>query len=140
MKYAAFPVLAILSLCIPSVLAAGDDATRQDLDKMQGTWLGVYHETDGKIDTNYSTLVVEGANYTLKDKEGKVTGKGTHKLDAARRVKTIDITTSDGRVMKGIYEIKGDIYIAVYSRDDGVRPTDFSVGNGARVMIWRRQP
>jgi len=96
----------------------------------------IYREAYGKQDTaNYELLVVKDSFIMRKD--GKVIARGKAVLNPLVAPKTIDLIGDNGRVLKGIYELHGDFYIAAYSKDDMKRPTNFNRKDN-RINIWRR--
>jgi len=109
----------------------------QDTDAMQGRWSMIHREAYGKQDTaNYELLIVKD-NFIMR-KDGKVIATGKAVLNPLATPKTIDLIGDNGRVLKGIYELHGDFYIAAYSKNDLERPKDFSRKEN-RINIWRRE-
>lgn len=109
----------------------------QDLDSTQGKWTMVYREAYGKQDTkNYELLIVKD-NFIMRQ-DGKVIATGRAVLNPSVTPKQIDLIGDNGRVLKGIYEIRGDFYIVAYSKNDLERPKDFTSKNN-RINIWRRE-
>lgn len=98
----------------------------------------IYREAYGKQDTtNYELLIVKD-NFIMR-KDGKVIATGKAVLNPLVTPKTIDLIGDNGRVLKGIYELRGDFYIAAYSKNDLERPKDFT-SKSNRINIWKRTP
>lgn len=96
----------------------------------------VYREVYGKQDAaNYELLIIKD-DFVMK-KDGKIIATGKAVVNPSVTPKTIDLIGDNGRILKGIYELCGDFYIAVYSKNDLERPVDFS-GKGNRINIWKR--
>src|SRR5262245_27215589 len=81
-------------------------------DKLDGKWLIVTVERDGKADDAFKggVRVIAGDKYTLADKNGKAT-PGTFKIDPGKKPKTIEMMPAEGqykgKTLLGIYEIDG---------------------------------
>jgi uncharacterized protein (TIGR03067 family) len=132
-----------------SLLAAGskDDATSKDLKKLEGSWTLASGVDDGKKVSakrlEGARLTFEGENHTVE--MGGKTYKGTHKLDATKKPKTIDITDTDGpfkgKTVLGIYQLKGDQFRICYAPPGKDRPEDFKAkaGSGHRSHVWKRE-
>src|SRR5262245_11609719 len=79
-------------------------------DKLDGKWVVVSVERDGKADEAFkgAVRVIAGDKYTLTPKDGKAM-PGTFKIDASKKPKTIDMTPTEGqykgKMLLGIYEI-----------------------------------
>jgi len=109
----------------------------QDVNELQGRWSMVYREAYGKVDTDSYELLIVKDKFIMK-KGDKVIATGTAVINPLSSPKTIDLIGENGRILKGIYELRGDFYICAYSRDDMKRPTDFNRKDN-RINIWRRE-
>jgi uncharacterized protein (TIGR03067 family) len=126
-----------------AVAAEGD----KDLDKLQGTWVRVSVERNGKMvpaeELKNSKLTLKGDKYTLE--EGKETRSGTFKLDSGKTPKTLDIISdagpNKGKTLKGIYKIEGDTFTYCVAGPDKDRPTEFSAkeGSGHTLLVNKRE-
>jgi uncharacterized protein (TIGR03067 family) len=76
---------------------------------------------------------VKGEEYIIS-RYDKPAGKGTFKLDAAKKPKAIDAYPGNlpgGKPMLGIYEINGDRYKLCFAQPGKERPTDFEAKQGS---------
>jgi uncharacterized protein (TIGR03067 family) len=124
-----------------TALAAGPDATKDDLKKGQGEWKIVAVELSGRDLTDS----FKEAKATVK--EDKVTlnlGRGqplawTIKLDATTRPKCVDFKNDKGETREGIYELKDDDLKVCVSIKASVaeRPDDFVTREGSERILWK---
>jgi len=128
---------------------AGQSASKNDLDKLQGHWVAVESTRDGKKSTMERLKLertIEGNHYTLKiqSQEGEDVFSGTIKLDATKKPKTIDAIRTEGpdkgKPMLGIYELDPDKQKVCFAPLGKERPTEFSskAGTGHVLTIWKR--
>jgi uncharacterized protein (TIGR03067 family) len=138
-------VALLLVLSLGLALRAAD--AKEELDKLQGTWVRVSAEVDGKKvpadEAKKETLVIKGDDYTATV-EGKPR-KGTLKVDPTRSPKQLDLIPAEGpnkgKVLPGIYELDGDTFRYCIATKGDDRPTEFSSkpGSGHRVYVNRRE-
>jgi uncharacterized protein (TIGR03067 family) len=130
------------------VLAAGDDK-KSDVDKLQGTWVAVSIESDGKMVPEEK---VKNVKMVIKDDTMSITTGGPgrqappamYKLDEKKKLKTIDITAGgrDGSgkktddVLPGIYEFDGDTLKICLGLPGKDRPTELSAKEGAKQTLY----
>ena len=118
---------------------AGDGAA--DKAALQGTWAPVSSESDGNPDAEEDykqyRLTFEGDGFTVR-RGGDVHLKGTYKLEAGQTPRRIDMTCTEGpdggdvKMLKGIYEVKGDELKWCFAPPDGgERPTEFGSKSGS---------
>jgi uncharacterized protein (TIGR03067 family) len=148
MKRCALLLLIVVAGLVVGADDAKDDATKNDVKKFQGTWVMVSGMEEGKKlsekEMKGSSLTVDGDQHTVKV-AGK-THKGTHKLDATKKPKTIDITDTEGpfkgTTIRAIYELSGDEFKICYApANKDRRPKDFkaAAGTGYYVHVWKRE-
>jgi uncharacterized protein (TIGR03067 family) len=127
--------------------AMTEDATRKDLEKMQGDWAQVSYVVDGgKIPDDEAQALfrsMKDDKYTIYQFK-KVIGKGAFKLDASRKPKTIDATTTAGGrslTLLGVYELDGDSLKLCFAPPGKPRPSDFTSKKGSehRLSVWERE-
>lgn len=112
-----------------------------DLKAMEGTWKVSSAEAGGQpVETpQLKDLVVKitGDHYTAEVKEG--VEAGTVKLDETKKIKTMDATKTEGfeagKVIKAIYELKGDTMRVCYAMDGGERPTELATKDGVPWLL-----
>jgi uncharacterized protein (TIGR03067 family) len=138
----------LLSLTVAMLGAEGpgEDASRKDLEKMQGDWQAAKMVIDGfqlpDDDAQALFRTVKRDHYTVF-RFDKPRGQGTMTLDATKKPKTIDAQPAGppGKMpplMLGIYEIDGTTLKLCFSAPGKQRPTDFSakVGSGNTLTVW----
>lgn len=128
--------------------AATEDAAAEDLKKMQGDWVVVSMESDGmKIpddDAQALFRTVKGNEYTVS-RFRTVVGKGTIRLDATKKPRTIDAhpagAARDAKPIRGIYEFEGDKLKLCFALPGKDRPTQFrsEEGSGHTLTVWQRE-
>src|SRR4051794_35167714 len=84
------------------------EAPSAELKKFTGTWQAVSVFRDGReVQEEKVILTVKGEKYALQT--GKEAVEGTHKLDPAKKPKTIDAVRTagpdKGKTLLGIYEL-----------------------------------
>lgn len=140
-------------LVLVLALAAGaeeakEDAAAEDLKRMQGDWVVVSMEVDGmKVPDDDAMALfrsVKGDRYTVS-RYRKVVGKGTIKLDAAKKPRTIHAlpagVTDKAKSLLGIYEFEGDKLKLCFSAPGMARPAEFSAkeDSGHTLTIWQSE-
>lgn len=154
-----------MKLCIVMVLAlgslaAGDarDDAKDELKKLEGIWVRIYVEADGKKldDVNKKPedairLTIRGDKFTTRQGGGEVVS--TFKLDPTKKPKHIDLSeTVEGKdkpkPLPGIYELTDDVLKLCFlfpfeEKGDklGMRPTEFSAKTGSDhvLEVYRRE-
>ncbi len=127
--------------------APTEDATKKDLEKVQGDWAQVSFVVDGgKLPDDEAQALfrsMKDDKYTIFQFK-KVIGKGTFKIDASRKPKTIDAATIVGGrelTLLGIYELDQDTLKLCFAPPGKPRPTDFTSRKGSehRLSVWERE-
>jgi uncharacterized protein (TIGR03067 family) len=140
-----------LFLAVGFLLAADQpksDANKKDLDRLQGDWAAVAMVHDGQKlpDDDAQSLfrTIKGDQYTVFLFK-KALSKGTFKLDATVKPKTIDFlpagTAAKPQPILGIYEFDGDTWKVCYAFPDKERPKEFTAkeGSGHTLAVWVRE-
>jgi uncharacterized protein (TIGR03067 family) len=141
---------ALLLVAAGLLLAADnpkDDASKADLDKMQGNWkvssLTVNGEPAPAEKIQDVRLTVKGNKFAVKLADQTV--ELAAKLDATKKVKEIDLTydTGDnkGKTHKAIYKLEGDTMTMCRPQEAGnERPTEFASKAGSMhiLTVWKR--
>ena len=119
-------------------IASKDDPSKDDLDKLSGTWLTVSLVNDGKTLVAEkdppkagpaTKLVYDDDKWMIKVGEETV-ASGKFKIDATKKPKEIDIFDESGnkndKTKLGIYELDGDTYKYCLAEAGKPRPTEFT--------------
>lgn len=122
-----------------TVVGAQDDASKKDLDKLQGTWTIISLEVDGtkkEVKDGEQDVAIDGEKLSHNTPDGKK--QGTIKLDAATNPKSIDFAPagSDNRIA-GIYALDGNnLRFCIAKKGD--RPTKFEGGQDLVLITLKR--
>ena len=139
-------VVMVGTLALAGVGAAADEVdVDAETKKIQGAWILVSSESDGKAvpaeDLKERKLqMVFDKDEVLATMEERVVSLGTFKLDPARTPRWYDRTYSDGTPRRGIYRLEGDtltICLAGLGKD---RPTTFETkkDDGRSLLVYQR--
>jgi len=116
-----------------------------DLDAMQGTWALVSAMQDGNPladdKVKQTTIVIKGDTFCFPGLAEDVTARaGTFTLDATKKPKEMDSTSSEKETMLGIYELERDSYKVCFAPAGKPRPTEFASvpGSGQILQVWHR--
>lgn len=140
-------LLALMALTVGLLIGADvkEDAAKNELKKLEGTWQFVSFEIDGQKmqpeEAKQHTVVIKGDKYTLKLQDNPIS-QGTIKVDPSKKPKTIDIMPtegdSSGMTMLGIYEQDGDTQKTCYAQPTKPRPTKFTSENGQTLIVYKK--
>ncbi len=133
---------------------AFDQSTAAQWRRFQGRWQLVSAVRDGqempKDAVEKTRLLVRGSGFALQmDGTAGESGAphlGCFMLDSSKEPKNIDVTplsgADQGKEMKGIYKIEGDLHVVCLAAPGEGRPTDFTSKSGSRRLLetWKRQP
>jgi uncharacterized protein (TIGR03067 family) len=142
------PFLLVLVLGILAAADPKEDASRKDLEKMQGDWAAVSMVNDGFTvpddDAQAYFRTIKGDHYTVF-RYDRAIGKGTLKLDATKTPRAID-ALPDGPAGKagpvlGIYEFEGETIKVCFARPGKDRPKALvsKEGSGHTLTVWGRE-
>src|SRR6185295_10469706 len=128
---------------------AQDDAIKADVKKLQGTWVRIYVEVDGK---KYEDGKKEPGKAIILTVNGDKYDGETFNLDPAKNPKHINVATVDDKrkpiTLPGIYELKGDVLKLCFpfpfeEKFDklGKRPTEFGSKRGGNdvLEVYKRE-
>ena len=123
---------------------AGTEREPEDEALIQGTWIVVAGERDGKETKDFNgikwTFGPRGQNSTQRNND---TQSGSFKLDTAIQPRGIDIDPFDEpESVIGIYELKGDgLKLCITRPTKYPRPTDFTTkpDSGRLLLTLKRQ-
>jgi uncharacterized protein (TIGR03067 family) len=141
----------VLLLAAAGLLVAADkadDASKKDLERLQGDWRVASQTIDGnKLSDDESQGIfrtVKDTTYTVFFFEKQV-GKGTFTIDATKKPKTIDSRPEtpgkESPPMLGIYELDSDTLRTCYAPAGKERPKAFESkpDSGLTLTVWKRE-
>ena len=141
--------VAVVALVVRALIAADAEDAKKDLDKLQGTWVLVAGERDGKKFTEEEVkktmLFVRGETFRIPESSVATSEDGTIKIDPSKTPKEINATTGSGpdkgKTWQGIYELDADTYKVCFAPPNKDRPTEFSskAGSGHLLQLWSRE-
>jgi uncharacterized protein (TIGR03067 family) len=145
MRLLSFVVVALV-LTVAAGASAGD-ATKDEMKKLEGTWVVVSVSEAGKarpdeINIKGTELTFAGSNITVKLKKGEEQkiDKRTYRIDPAKKPKTIDIRPDDINPTRGIYELDGDtLRLGLGEGFGNVRPTAFTDEKATILTLKRKK-
>src|SRR4051812_14934800 len=92
--------MGVVALAVAALSAADAEDAKKDLEKMQGTWLLVAGERDGKKFTEEEVkktkLIIKGDTFRIPKSDVGTSQEGTFKIDPSKKPKEIDSTTGSG--------------------------------------------
>ncbi len=142
-----FTLLCAVALTLAASATAGD-AAKKEQDRLQGTWVVVAAEREGRpLDRiKGGKLIVTGSNFTIETASG-ATLKGDLMLDPAKKPRQMDLTHTAGalrdQTWKAIHQLDGDDLKICYAEADSGkdRPTEFTTaqGSGRLLTILKRE-
>lgn len=125
----------------------GAEVDKKGKDMLQGTWVGVSAQRNGKPDDKIEghLLTFAGDKFVIK-KGGKVLYQGTYQTDPDKEPATIDFHHSEGilkgKTWKGIYALDGDTLKECDNAPDldKGRPTEFAAraDSGHVFIMFKR--
>jgi uncharacterized protein (TIGR03067 family) len=114
-----------------------------DLKKLQGRWLFVYYDSEGrvyppaKVRAAGTTLTIKGKTLSFLDVKGNLS-KGSLRIKPRKRPKHIDTINSKGAVERGIYKVSGKIFQFCFSHVGlKTRPKRFKGSKKARISCMK---
>src|SRR5262245_57561461 len=92
--------MCVVVLSFSALIAADADDAKQELEKLQGTWLLVSGERDGKPFTEeevkQTKLIVKGNTFRVPKSDVGTAQEGTFKIDPTKKPKETASTTGSG--------------------------------------------
>jgi len=147
LRVARVPVGKEIVKIVPAEKKPADPVTR-DFEKLQGNWLLVAWEVNGKKTPEEKVkdtrLTITGDNYRVVSGMGDMLEAGTIKLDPTKKPKAVDSIISlgahKGKTRLGIYEVEDDQGKFCYAAPGKERPQDFTTrpASGHSLWIWKR--
>ena len=141
--------VAVVALVVRALIAADAEDAKKDLDKLQGTWVLVAGERDGKKFTEEEVkktkLFIKGETFRIPESSVATSEDGIIKIDPSKKPKEMDSTTGSGpdtgKIWQGIYKLHGDTYKVCFAPPGKERPKEFSskAGSGHLLQVWKRE-
>ena len=135
-----------LTIALSGLLAAvapADDPTKNDTEKLQGTWVVESLAEDGKDEgkSKGNKLVFAAGKLTLKRKPGQKDFEGKYEVvDAAKRPKSINVTLKKAQML-GIYEFDGKRLRLCLGEPGKGRPSAFkATPDWILIVLTREEP
>jgi uncharacterized protein (TIGR03067 family) len=132
-------------LCVVTFAKSGD--SKEDVKAMEGTWLPLSAELSGAKFPDevlkIMKLTLKGETYSV-DVGGKL-DKGTCKIDASKKPKTLDIVGTEGpnqgKTIPAIYELTKDGLKVCYDLSGKERPKEFKSEKGTQqfLVVYQRE-
>lgn len=139
------PLICLAAIILTAAASSGN--TADEPKGHDGTWLPVSAELgDFKFDDKMlksMKLVIEGDKYTVTVLDS--VDKGTTKVDATAKPKTMDVTGTDGpnkgKTFLAIFEDNGDTMRICYDLEGKTRPTEFKTTKEKPYFLvtWKRE-
>jgi uncharacterized protein (TIGR03067 family) len=128
---------------------AQEGAVKEEMKKLQGTWIRIYVDVEGKKTEDGKKEPGKAIILTIN---GDKYGGETFSLDPAKSPKHINVSTVDDKgkavTLPGIYELKGDVlklcfpfpFEGKFDKID-MRPTEFGSkrGENAVLEVYKRE-
>jgi uncharacterized protein (TIGR03067 family) len=133
----------MLPVLLSLTLAAPIPETKDDQKALQGTWVVVTAEMDGKEfkPALKATMTFKDDKVTVLTAEGRKT-EGTFKLDTAAKPRTLDLIPNDKDRPPGlaVYQLDGDkLKLCMVEKPGGKRPTEFKSGPDVILLELKRE-
>jgi uncharacterized protein (TIGR03067 family) len=140
-----FPMAATLSLLCLMCIAQPDrptDAAKEELKKLQGTWIVELQVDDGEklADGDLKGRTISfGMNHFLVRHNAAMKQIGKIKIDPGKQSINASIEKGDreGDLLPGIYELNGDTLKICLGTDDN-RPKDLKAGANRLLIVCKR--
>jgi uncharacterized protein (TIGR03067 family) len=135
-------MILLLGILAPTA-DAQEAAVKEEMKKLQGTWIRIYVEVDGKKSEDGKKEPGKAIILTIK---GNKYGDETFTVDPAKKPKHINVSTVDDKgkaiTLRGIYELNGDVLKLCFpfpfeGKFDkiGMRPTEFGSKAGGNEVL-----
>ncbi len=127
-----------------------EDFAKKDLEKLQGTWILVWAERDGKKlpeeEVKKTRITFKNDTFVFPDASGIGTSqKGIIKIYPSKTPKWMDSKATDDTAKQktsfGLYEITGDDYKVCFAPPGKDRPVEFTSKPGSDhiLQVWKRE-
>jgi uncharacterized protein (TIGR03067 family) len=126
----------LLIVCLGFFIAADKAKDMTDQEKIQGTWILVSAQSNGKAlpDDVVKNVRLVFAENKLKTKNKDRVTEATFKLSQDKKPREIDLELNDG-VGRGIYALEGDDLKIIHGEVDQERPTEFVSKPDSKLIL-----
>jgi uncharacterized protein (TIGR03067 family) len=135
----------ILSLTILSVAAEpGDDATKAELKKFDGTWQLVSSVKDGRETppeiVKKIRVVIQGGKHSVYIGDDVAAKEIPFTIDLTKDPKQVVDTLPDGRQIRSIYKLEDDMLTSCVAEAGKDHPKEFAAnpGTGHTLRVFKR--
>ncbi len=133
-------VLAMLvaAVAVGALSAGGPDVNKKALEQLQGEWnlekglRGGKPFPDEKVQG--SVMVIKDNKIVIKEAGRDKLEEATFTIDAGQKPPAIDITPSNDKQVKGIFQVDGDKLKMTFARPGNERPTEFGSAEGSETV------
>jgi uncharacterized protein (TIGR03067 family) len=134
-------------ILVGAALAVAADDAKDEMKKLEGTWLVVSGENDGEKFPDEAAksmkAIVKGDKVTIYMGD-KVVGEATYTVDPTKKPKTMDTTSTmgpdKGKKSLAIYEFDGDTLKICFTEGDE-RPKELTGKKGSKcfLIVYKRE-
>jgi uncharacterized protein (TIGR03067 family) len=125
---------------------AKEDAAKEDLKKLEGTWVILSAEENGKqvpegVIKDLDLRITITSNKVMLRLPQKKTEEATLTIDSTKKPKQIDLKSGDVEI-RGIYSLDGDMLkMCAVKEQSKDRPTDFTTkdDDGHGLFVLKRE-
>jgi uncharacterized protein (TIGR03067 family) len=135
----------LLTVVLVVAAPAPPEKEKKDEGKIQGTWVVVSVEKNGRVEDDGKNVKVEFQGETVIVHDPRHEEKAKIKLDSGKKPKAIDFTPQDtggpAKTALGIYELNGDDLKLCFATGKGERPTEFvsKPGGDVSLIVLKRE-
>jgi uncharacterized protein (TIGR03067 family) len=129
-----------------SALFMNDEASRNEIENLQGVWRTVSVEVDGSPVADHhfknATLAIAGDRFILRNPvpDADQITEGGFRVDAATVPKRLFLTLDNGQTIEEIYELDRDTLKVCYPTRQGSRASAFKTTpqSGLSLVTYKR--
>jgi uncharacterized protein (TIGR03067 family) len=128
----------LLLIGLATVSGCMRDDLKSDEDRLQGPWIVMSLEVNGKPEYTFGTVTFADDRFDFKNKNRD--GKAQFRLDSTQSPKEIDLTNRAGSPTYGIYSLEGETLKICLAPQGGERPKEFASKprSGQSLFVLKR--